>query len=294
MKNFIFSLLCFVSATAFAQDTRLKDRLTAMNQSTRTFYNVDGFTITRQGYRGELTEKGLRKPLREYDVKFGSLAKDTGLPLNNLYATSSQPAEGGLTQNSSYYFVEKDGNVTVVWFGSINKTDKAFEREFVQLVVNNQVPPESFTSMTMGDVNFGGRVLKLGDPCYWTNINTVQCPYQGEMNWSVHKDSLDAVQTVGYQLQMTKAKKSIKVLSEEAVDIVFEEVPVKATKVVYDLTGLVGLAAGTSGGKTLTVYYVAGPVRGNYISCVLSYWNNDDINPASGLPKLLEQVMRVK
>lgn len=48
-----------------------------------------------------------------------------------------------------------------------------------------------------------------------------------------------------------------------------------------------------SGGKYLTVYYVALEVRGNYVSCVLSFWNNDVITE-KGLPPLLEAVMQLK
>jgi hypothetical protein len=46
-----------------------------------------------------------------------------------------------------------------------------------------------------------------------------------------------------------------------------------------------------SGGKTLTIYYVAAPVRGNYVSCVLSFWNNDTITE-NGIAPLLEEVMK--
>jgi hypothetical protein len=48
-----------------------------------------------------------------------------------------------------------------------------------------------------------------------------------------------------------------------------------------------------SGGKTLTIYYVASEVRDNYVSCVLSFWNNDRITK-DGLTRLLEEVMILK
>ncbi len=48
-----------------------------------------------------------------------------------------------------------------------------------------------------------------------------------------------------------------------------------------------------SGGKTLTIYYIATEVRDNYVSCVLSFWNNDTITE-NGLAPLLEKVMRLK
>ena len=62
---------------------------------------------------------------------------------------------------------------------------------------------------------------------------------------------------------------------------------------MYDITGINSLLAGMSGGKTLTAYYVAEKVRDNYVSCVLSFWNNDEIKE-SGLPLLLEQVMKLQ
>ena len=63
---------------------------------------------------------------------------------------------------------------------------------------------------------------------------------------------------------------------------------------MYDFTGLTGVLTGISGGKTLTTYYVSEKVRENYMSCVMSFWNNDQINPATKLPPLLEKVMIIK
>ncbi len=48
-----------------------------------------------------------------------------------------------------------------------------------------------------------------------------------------------------------------------------------------------------SGGKTLTIYYVACKVRENYVSCCMSFWNNDTITE-NGLAPLLEKVMKLK
>ena len=48
-----------------------------------------------------------------------------------------------------------------------------------------------------------------------------------------------------------------------------------------------------SGGKSVTIYYVATKVRGNYVSCCMSFWNNDTLTE-SGLAPLLEKVMKLK
>ena len=52
--------------------------------------------------------------------------------------------------------------------------------------------------------------------------------------------------------------------------------------------------AGMSGGKSLNIYYVAENVRDKNISCVMSFWNNDDINPETKLPALLEKIIILK
>ena len=70
--------------------------------------------------------------------------------------------------------------------------------------------------------------------------------------------------------------------------------PVSLTKkAVYDFKGIKSLLVGMSGGKTLTIYFVASPAAKNFVSCVMSFWNNDSIG-TSGLPALLEEVMQLK
>jgi archaellum component FlaF (FlaF/FlaG flagellin family) len=113
------------------------------------------------------------------------------------------------------------------------------------------------------------------------------------MNWSVHKSYESAKNSVDNQFSVTKSRKGGKVISEEEVDVIFEGTETKAKKVIYDFTGVKSLLAGMSGGKTLTIYYVACEVRGNYVSCCMSFWDNDTITE-NGLAPLLEEVMQLK
>lgn len=163
----------------------------------------------------------------------------------------------------------------------------------VELIMENKIPQKCYNSLVIDNINFAGRKIKLGNNCQWQNVNNVQCPYSGQMNWSVHKSLKDAENTVDQQFEITKSKKGGKVISEEIVEIEFEGIETKAKKVIYDFTGITSVLAGMSGGKTLTIYYVASEVRDNYVSCVLSFWNNDRIKK-SGLTPLLEEVMKLK
>lgn len=296
MKN-IFCLLFILKITfVFSQnEDDFVKRLKAINNKTIIFYNVDGVEFSSQTFSNEFSEKGLKKLYKKYDIKETDIKiKDENLSFNNFYIAKSEKITDNINQVNSYYFVEnKNKTVTIIWFGYFNKVDKEFERKYVNRIINNEIPKDVFEETIIGSIDFAGRKIELGSNCYWTNINTVQCPYYGEMNWSVHKTYESAKNSVDNQFNVTKSRKGGKVISEEEVDVIFEGTETKAKKVIYDFTGVKSLLAGMSGGKTLTIYYVACEVRGNYVSCCMSFWDNDTITE-NGLAPLLEEVMQLK
>lgn len=295
MNKLIIYIFLLTSIATKAQSDSIFNRLQAINNNGVTFYNIDGYSITSQTLNYPFTEKGLKKVYRKYSIKKNEKkTKDSELNFNNFYVTNDKEITENLTQNNSYYFIENDKRrVTIIQFSSINKRDKDFERKLTSIIIENKIPKDNFTPIVIDSINFVGRKIKLGSSCNWMDINNVQCPYYGQMNWSVHKDLEDAKNTVEQQFAITKSRKNGKVVSEEMVDIEFEGTETKAKKVIYDFTGLTSVLASMSGGKTLTIYYVATEVRGNYVSCVLSFWNNDTITE-NGLAPLLEKVMKLK
>ena len=296
MKNIFYILFFLNFSFVFSQDDDdFVKRLKAINNKTIIFYNVDGVEFSSQTFSNEFSEKGLKKLYKKYDIKETDIKiKDENLSFNNFYITKSEKITDNINQVNSYYFVEnKNKTVTIIWFGYFNKVDKEFERKYVNRILNNEIPKEVFEETIIGSIDFAGRKIELGSNCYWTNINTVQCPYYGEMNWSVHRTYVSAKNSIDNQFNITKSKKGGKVISEEEVDVIFEGTETKAKKVIYDFTGVKSLLAGMSGGKTLTIYYVACEVRGNYVSCCMSFWDNDTITE-NGLAPLLEEVMQLK
>jgi hypothetical protein len=295
MKNLFTILLLFVISNLFAQNEKLFERIQAIENSGITFYEVDGINISSQTLNYKFTEKKLKKVYRKYSIKKkDNKTVDTNLNYKNYYISKTDLITGNLTQNSSYYFLEnKNKSTTIIQFGSINKKDREFERRMVRLIMENKIPKECYNSTVIDNINFAGRKIKLGNRCQWQNVNNVQCPYNGQMSWSVHKDLKDAKNTVEQKFEITKSQKNGKVISEEIVKVEFEGTDTKAKKVVYDFTGITSILASMSGGKTLTTYYVATEVRGNYVSCVMSFWNNDKITQ-NGISPLLEEVMKIK
>lgn len=290
----LFFILIF--SVCFSQENNVLERLSALNNNVKICYNIDGYSITSEKFNNSFDDKGLKKVFRKHQITDSDVkTKDDQIKFNNLFISKQQKIDDNNFQTNNYYFVENpDKTVSVIWFIKNGKTDKETEEKMVKLIIENKIPEENFVPMKITSINFAGRKIELGNSCYWTFLNTVQCPYLGEMNWSVHRDLESAKEAIENQLNITKSKKGGKVASEEIVDVEFEGVQTKAKKVIYDFTGIASALAGMSGGKNLTVYYVAENVRNKNVSCVMSFWNNDQINPETKLPPLLEKIMKLK
>ncbi|WP_432713617.1 hypothetical protein [Pedobacter sp.] len=296
MKFIYLLMLLIFPAVSFCQDQDdFTKRLKAIKNQSTTYYNIDGIEFTSETYNDAFAEKGLKKIYKRFSIKdTDAKIKDEVLAFNNLNVTKTEKLTDELSEINSYYILEnKNKTISVIWFGFYNKADKEFERKYVSRILNDEIPPSVFEAVSIDSVDFAGRKMTIGNKCYWANINSIQCPYDGQMNWSVHKSMESAQTALKNQLSVTKSKKGVKVSAEEEVEVIFEGVATKAKRIIYDFSGLKSLLAGASGGKNLTVYYVASPVRGNYVSCVMSFWNNDNIS-AKGLTPLLEKVMALK
>jgi hypothetical protein len=157
-----------------------------------------------------------------------------------------------------------------------------------------------FNKKFFNTLSFAGRKVDLETYiCQWKNVNSCQCPYHGQMSWSVHSDSADAVKSIVLQRYITAHCKSkdLKAITDETIDIIFEGQKLKAQRITYQAENETAtLLLNTGGGNTqaLIIYYVVAPIRGNYVSCIMSHWKNDLIEEESNLPSLLEKVMELK
>ncbi len=295
MKRIILILLVFNILTSSAQNEDLFNRLNVIHNSGTTYYNVDGIDFTSQTISSEFNDKNLKKAYRKYKINKKDLKEtDQELSFKNYKVVKQKQIGPDLFDVSVNYFVKnKDNRISIFWFNYYNESNSEFERKMIGLILNNEIPKRCFSSRKTDQVNFAGRKIELGDHCNWMNINNIQCPYNGQLNWSIHNTKESADLSIQHQLKATKAKNSGKVESEEEINIIFEGVSTTAKKVAYNFTGVTSLLASMSGGKNLTIYYVSEKIRGNYISCVLSFWNNDNIN-SSGLTALLEEVMSIE
>lgn len=293
IKLSFFLLIFSISSIMSGQvNDDFAKRLKGINNNTIAFFNVDGAEFSSQTFNYEFNDKNLKKLYRKFSIKDNDIkSKDTVLAFNNFSVRRSERISDKITGINSYYFVENNNKtISVLIFNYFNKQDLEFERKYINRILNDEIPQTVYESMKIDSIDFAGRKIKLDNSCYWTNVNTVQCPYYGEMNWSVHKTYEGAKEAIDNQLELTRNQKGEKIISENDVSVIFEGNQTIAKKIIYDFTGVKSLLASVSGGKELIVYYVASKVRENYVSCCMSFWNNDTINE-NGLAPLLEKVM---
>tara|TARA_R110000751_G_scaffold41665_1_gene97555 strand:+ start:424 stop:1326 length:903 start_codon:yes stop_codon:yes gene_type:complete len=294
MKQVVTFLLLCICSNAYSQDDNYFDRLQAVINSNAIFYNVDGIDITSKSFNSKFNEKDLKKVLRTYKIKKNDpKSKDSELAVDNYVYDKSEILADNLKSNVVYYVLDNNTKVTIISFAYTKERDLVFERQFVTDFLKEHIPEKTFVSSSIDSIEFAGRKIGLGGNCRWMNVRNMQCPYYGQMNWSIHKTIESAKQNVEEQFLVTKYRKGGKVISEKSITIIFEGKETIAKSAVYDVTGVNSLLVGMSGAKTLTIYYVAEEIRGRFVSCVLSFWNNDAINE-SGLPALLEEVMSLK
>jgi hypothetical protein len=296
VRIIFFTFVVFLAGSIYGQENEsLFTRLQGISNRGVDFFNIDGIEITSQKLDVEFSAKNCAKKFPQLKIKEKELTtSDSFLDFRNYYVFKSQEDPQNFFQNMAYYFVESpDKKLIAFTFASINKNDKEFERNFIKLVCSNSIPKSIYNSVEIDSINFAGRKIPLGRSCRWMGINNVQCPYYGQMNWSVHKDLDDASATVNNQFVSVFSRKGGKIVSDTVVDVIFEGTETTARKVVYNFTGAKSFLLKMEGSNQLTIYLVSAAVRDNFVSCVMSFWGSDQIN-SSGLPPLLEQVMKLR
>ena len=138
----------------------------------------------------------------------------------------------------------------------------------------------------------------LMDECYWTGVNIVRCPTKGEMNWSLHATLAQAQQAIALQKEWAMLipvpeNHTISILTERDITLLFEGKQTRATEVVYNEHYQDPILKSHHKDHKLIVYFIATVLRGQAISCVISYYDYNERLPDTGLPEFVSQFVRL-
>jgi hypothetical protein len=294
MKVPLVAIFIACSIISEAQDPDdVFSRMQAISRNGMDFFSIDGIEISYLPMKGTFTQKTITKNYRQLKVKAQDLiASDSLLDKRNYYVSKTID-RSGLPGYADYYFIDGDGRTLAVAFQSKYKPSQEFERQIATLCINKQIPKSIYQPVRMDSINFAGRYIYLGGPCQWMGVNNLQCPGNGQMSWSLFQSLEQAQADLDDHFEYLKRSSKGKVISDEQIDVLFEGQDVKARKFVFDFKGITSALMGMSGGKTLTVFMVAAPVRGRFVGAVMSHWNNDYVGKA-GVPALTYDVMHLK
>ncbi len=295
MKNIIAIVLLILPFTLFCQESfenGILDRLSGLKVEDKSHFNLGEYTIFTDEVKWEFTSRNIKKLKKKYKVKkVKEEASTYNIPHNNKIITKIFPLKNGNKEITTLYFIESGASeIDIFGFYSINFRDSTEEQNFIKLYLENKIPESIFMEYSVSKVDFAGRELELNNSCRWMNVNSVQCPYFGQMNWSLHQNLENAKKQTKIQYEITKGKGVVELISKEDVPIIFEgkETIAKRTKYKAKIPKLL-----MGGSNELIIYYVSEEIRGRYISCVLSHYTSDKMTE-NGVPALLEKVMKLK
>lgn len=294
-RNKIFILIITLTTFHFASgqinySEQIFSNTHGIKQEKTTFFEIEGYDIFIQLHKTKYNDKGIEKLKRKYSIpKDDYPFIDSTLQTNKYFITTNQRNDE-IVQSSVYYFLPiGQGEIKVVGLQTLMSRDEQLEKFFVHSIIENTVPNNVFTAMTIDSIKFADRYISLGPACHWMRTHNIQCPNLGQMNWGEFRTLERAKEMVETQQKLNDDKSIAKILEQNEIDIIFEGQETKAIKVIYKFK-IPQLVMG--GSNILITYYIASKVRNKYVGCVLSHYT-DDVN-ADNLPPLLSEVMELK
>ncbi|MDP4267660.1 MAG: hypothetical protein Q8880_09535 [Bacteroidota bacterium] len=257
--------------------------------NTKVFLEGEGNIVVIEKYDLSANNKNFNNIINKilpYACLTDTNIKDLPKP-NRKYQQIDTFAHGLFQNRIVYLFPDKLRGIFALSFLTYNNADDEFQVNISKAIFYDGLNINIFTSPDAYDINFVGRKIILGPVCFWKNPHDIQCTDRGQMNWSVF-NTLDKAKSFT-DIQIAITKKQLKIYKEEDIDVVFEGKETKAKKLTCERPFPKYILAGTN--NTLIIYYVTSEVRGKYIYCEMSFYEDQAKN---GLPPLINEVMRLK
>lgn len=277
----IINVFCFIliSTFVFSQQPQADplQLMQGLEQGQNQFFQIGDYEFGVVYINKKYNEKEINKVLKSMRIKVPhEKYSDQNIDSENTVVAGKLKSDKHSDEIVSYkYYFFPVGEKTMKFVSMETLIpDSLIENAFLDAYLRDSL--DKYIAYTDIDarnptvINFLGREIKLGGTCYWTSVNNLQCPNNGQMDWSVYPTMEEAEKNRQFRIKSNKQK----VLKTEEVNIIFEGVPVTATRIVYKFNIPKFMMGGSN---TLAVFYVAGKVRGQYVSCVLSnYVKNED------------------
>ena len=260
--------------------------------------NVRGYEIFVEEAAGDFSKPYFSKMFPRFGLRQGyKSVRDSSFDQAAFRAEQAHTKGKRDSAHTVFYFFQKaPGRVLGIAIGGPRAVDEDFQHAVARTLLTVEIPDTLIAPKPSPatELHFVGRTIPVGGRCNWMGPAVLQCPDFGEINWSLHPTEAEATEHLALQMQRNAAGSQFTMEEDEKVPVILEGVEVEARRLQYRLKGVLGaVAKNAEGSRTLIVYYLTAPVRGRWVRFVGSHWTSDYLEP-SGLPKLLDMVMRLK
>jgi hypothetical protein len=249
------------------------------------YFEISGYDIFFGSQKGKLNDsKTLDKLRKQYKIKnIQAEYSDPKLALPHQIIETEQALDKNpaLKNNQVFYlFAQSGSEIKYVLFQTLNQRDILLEKAFINAFLNDELSYYISDDWTGETISFVGRIVQLGTACRWRSPHNLSCR-GGQISWS----EFSSAESAEFDLDTRIAANSegpYTILSQDNIDILFEDVPTTAYRVVY---------MNEKAHYTLIVYYVAQEIRNRFVSCTMSNYgyNRNDYE----LSPLLQQFMSI-
>jgi len=301
-----YCLLFLLSFSLVAQNKEAQKRLYYnLTDNGKQLYIMEKYELELLPYEEAFDSLVVKRSLVDFAKRnhfTDTIAKkNPKLPYPHYYLSYHKKNKDNHWRNTMVYFIGKDTDEGrwsfIATITSIaEKPSQEIDPEMVQLILDKKVLNENH--MGGRSFDFLGRKVMLMDECYWTGVNIVRCPTKGEMNWSLHATLAQAQQAIALQKEWAMLipvpeNHTISILTERDITLLFEGKQTRATEVVYNEHYQDPVLKSHHKDHKLIVYFIATVLRGQAISCVISYYDYNERLPDTGLPEFVSQFVRL-
>ena len=304
MKTY-FYFLFFLSLSLAAQNKDAQKRLYYNPMEGEPAYAMGKYEVRIQVYEEAfdtlVTKQNMVNFAKENHILDTIPKRNPKLAMPHYYLTYYKKNGENHWQNTMIYFIgnkiEGKDVLLIAKISSVSESpSEEIDTEMIQLVLDKKVPKENH--MGGRSFDFLGRKVPLMDECYWAGVNIVRCPTKGEMNWSLHATLAQAQQAIALQKEWAMLipvpeNHTISILTERDITLLFEGKQTRATEVVYNEHYQDPILKSHHKDHKLIVYFIATVLRGQAISCVISYYDYNERLPDTGLPEFVSQFVRL-
>lgn len=295
MRNLIFTLISIVHVfphcLAQTEKEKILSNLSGLSQNTVMYFEVEGYQVAISNEPEKYDEHGIFIVRNRFQIDREIKAKtDTVLLFENkVFENKTKLTETIPMWSITYLLRNKEQEITAISFTVAKRRDVFLERTIIEAYKKEEYLQDHIDSTIVDSLNFVGRKIKIFNGCQWMGPANFNCSYNGQVSWSLYRSIESALEATALSIEITQSKKAFKTISEEQVDILFEGVPTKATKIIYK-SRAPKLLTGIS--SPLHVYYITQQIRGKFVSCVISYYENEMVHQKP--PYLASQIMSIK